>query len=298
MSVLQNIHLRRIQWAIFSPSLLSYPFCAEYVRDEQHRHAIILLLEQLDAVPSPVDEHFLELGYMPMGKYFEQLLFFILEKDPRYEIVLKNYQIKEGNITIGELDLIVKDTVTNELAHWEICLKYYLQSSQTPEHSAMIGPNAKDNLAKKMRKLQEHQMKHSSRPLIQSIINSQHIDIKLFIKGQFFYHFNSKKTLPNSASPNHECGWWCHFSDAKEMLDPILQWTTCNKPNWIGRLETIDQSEFRSANHMFEFLENHFQDKADSLLCIGMKNENGTWKEATRGFIVNNSWPNPIPLNP
>jgi len=144
---LSNIHLRRVYWAIFSPSLLSYPFNAQYIQDDEHGKSVVDLLHRLDANPSNVDTHFTALGHMPMGKYFEQLVFFMLQHDNRYELILANHQVKEGNRTLGELDLILKDTITGLLEHWEICLKYYLQSQPSDEHHVMLGPNAIDNLA-------------------------------------------------------------------------------------------------------------------------------------------------------
>ena len=70
-----------MRWAIFSPSLLAYPFSKGYVQDEEHKESILAMLSDLDKRPGAVDEHFNGLRHMPMGKYFEQLLFFILEKD-------------------------------------------------------------------------------------------------------------------------------------------------------------------------------------------------------------------------
>ena len=225
-----------------------------------------------------------------MGKYFEQLLFFILEKDSRYEIILKNYQIKEENLTIGELDLIVKDTQTNKLEHWEICLKYYLQSSQTSTHSAMLGPDAKDNLARKIKKLTEHQMTLSSHPQILSIINFQPIDIKLFIKGQFFYHFNKKKTPPNYANPDHECGWWCRNNEIDKKITSDFKWCVLEKPNWIGANSFSNSDFLKTSIEMTTHLNRHFSDKKSSILVAGLNLKDGIWSETTRGFIVEEGW--------
>ncbi|MFM1875793.1 MAG: hypothetical protein RL266_1530, partial [Bacteroidota bacterium] len=158
MNSLQNIHLRRIHWAIFSPSLLSYPFSAAYVRDDAHAEAILDVLKQLDEIPDEVDAYFDSLAKLPMGKYFEQLLFYIFEKDERFEVLAKNHQVKQGNETIGEIDLILKDVVNGTYEHWEIALKFYLQSHASDQHDAFIGPNGVDDLAKKMKKLTERQI--------------------------------------------------------------------------------------------------------------------------------------------
>lgn len=292
---LRNIHLRRIQWAIFSPSLLSYPFSANYVQDEQHRSAIIALLEALDAESTAVDEHFASLGNMPMGKYFEQLLFFILEKDDRFEILLKNQQIIEGGRTVGEIDLILKDTKTGEIEHWEIALKFYLQSKPTEDHAAMLGPNAVDNLARKMKKLTEHQLPIKANLSNLALLDNHQVSNKLLLKGQFFYHLCHVQTcniFPNHVNPIHNSGWWCHLSEIEKAIDKNLVWTTLQKPNWIGKMKQHLNLNLLNFNDIKESLKQYFHDNSRAILCVGLKEQNGVWKEHSRGFVVEEDWPN------
>lgn len=250
-------------------------------------------MQQLDSNSQKVNSYFESLGKMPMGKYFEQLLFFILEYDERYEIVLKNHQIVDKKHTVGEIDLILKDTVSGRIGHWELCLKYYLQKIPSVDHEVMLGPNAIDSLDRKMKKLIDHQLTLGNHPKVIELIQSQPIESKLFMKGQFFYHLNNSNIFPKDSNPAHEQGWWCHLSEAEEMLNSDLIWTTIWKPDWIGPTLRYQDAELLSNTQLINSLQNHFQKESHSVFCVGLKEQNGTWSEASRGFVVNNNWPTP-----
>jgi len=288
---IQNIHLRRIHWAIFSPSLLAYPFRTNYFKDEKHEEIVLQKLNELDKKPDLVNAHFNNLGYMPMGKYFEQLLFFILDKDERYEVVLKNHQIKEGNQTIGELDLIVRDLGTNCLEHWEIALKFYLQSNASPNHAQMIGPNAMDNLGRKMEKLTKYQMPLSNHSSVNYLVGVAKTEPKLFMKGQFFYHLGNEVMLPMEANPQHEKHWWCHLSEIEGMINEDFHWCILEKPNWIGIYQASETSRLLSSNQMTKHLISQLNLYGNSILVAGMSLTRFGWTEQTRGFVVSENWP-------
>lgn len=293
---LKNHYLQQVEWAVFSPSLMAKPSPVNYIRDEQHKRSVIALLLRLDEHQTQVDQHFLSLSHMPMGKYFEQLLFFILQRDERYEIILQNHQIVEGKTTVGEIDLVVRDTVSDQLEHWEIALKFYLQSTTGSEQFTMLGPDAKDNLARKIKKLTEHQMTLSSHPQIQHLLKLQSIDCKLFIKGQFFYHLNNRKLMTNDAYPLHDRGWWCLHSEVEQMLNDNLKWAILDKPDWIGSHQTTAGHTLNTPYQLSAFLADHFSHQHQAVFCVGMKESNGIWQEKSRGFVVNNTWPHPMPL--
>ena len=288
---LKNRYLQQVEWAVFSPSLMAKPASANYIRDEKHEKSLVELLLQLDQKPSEVDEHFQSLRHMPMGKYFEQLVIFILEKDERYEIILQNHQIVEEKTTVGEIDLIVRDTVSSQLEHWEIALKFYLQSTPSSEQNVMLGPNAKDNLARKIKKLTEHQMTLSEHPQIEQLIKGQPIERKLFIKGQFFYHLNNKTIVPLGSNPLHDSGLWCFHSEIEKILDDSLKWTIVDKPDWIGNQQTPDISNAINSAQMQLILTEHFERGLKPLLCVGMKRVDKRCIEVSRCFVVNNHWP-------
>lgn len=293
--VLKNIHLHRIHWAITSPSLMAFPVSVDYIRSVDHLDAVMIKLAELDSNPVEVNRYFDNLGKLPMGKYFEQLIFFMIIQDERFELVLSNQQIKDGNITIGEIDLIIKDNVSGNVEHWEICLKFYLQSQQSTDPSLMIGPGAKDNLALKTNKLLNQQLPLSKHASLQHIGETYNIDPKLFMKGQFFYRLNSTKTTPEHSNPIHETGWWCYLSETNDMLNKRLKWTTLRKPEWIGHHHLIDDSSLLSHTQMNDYLKTHFTNSNESILTVGLEETESGWEEQTRGFVVNDKWPHFVP---
>ena len=287
---LQNIHLRRIEWAISSPSLMNYTFCIDYFRDENHKDSVNKLLAELDSNANEVDAHFDGLRHMPMGKYFEQLVFYILDKDPRFELLLTNHQIIEDKTTIGELDVILKDLETNAIEHWELCLKYYLQSEPSLEQRLMLGPGAKDNMKRKVDKLIGHQMQLSKHPSITAVLKTEDIESKLFMKGQLFYHQGKRETIAEGANPNSETHSWCFVSEAEEVLDQSLKWRTISKPSWIGALKQSN-SGLVNQPEMVRQLEAHFRNDTQPIMCVGLKTVDGSCVEASRCFVVPDHWP-------
>ncbi|MBL4587419.1 MAG: DUF1853 family protein, partial [Flavobacteriales bacterium] len=153
------------------------------------------------------------------------------------------------------------------------------------------GPNATDNLNRKLTKLKNHQLRLSEHPEIQSITNNEAIESKLFMKGQLFYHLNNIAILPADVNPLHETGWWCFSSEVKSMLSDNLKWKTIEKPNWIGTTQTTEDSELFSQQQMHEHLTYHFENETSSILLVGLNETHNGWVETTRGFVVNNLWP-------
>mgnify|MGYP002632379165 CR=1 FL=1 len=270
---------------------MNYPFCVEYFRDESHKTSVSELLLELDSNAAEVDAHFNGLRHMPMGKYFEQLVFFVLDKDPRFELLLTNHQIIEDKTTIGELDVILKDMKTNTIEHWELCLKYYLQSEPSLDQRLMLGPGAKDDMDRKVRKLTNHQMKLSEHPSIKSLLGNKKIEPKLFMKGQLFYHLEEKQVIAQDANPNAEMAWWCYQSEIQSQISGNHKWLVINKPDWIGKKLTQSESQLNGANQTIDLLNKHFSVTNNALMLVGLSKIQSNWREKSRGFVVNNNWP-------
>ena len=272
---------------------MNYPFCVDYFRDEAHETSVTELLSELDTNSETVDAHFSSLRHMPMGKYFEQLVLFILDKDPRYKVFLANHQIMDDKRTIGELDIILKDLETGSIEHWELCLKFYLQSKPSTDQQLMLGPGAKDNMDRKVRKLIEHQMKLSEHPSIKYLVGTENIKSKLFMKGQLFYHLGKQKTVAVDTNSFHDYGSWCYISEVNEMLDASLKWITLSKPDWIGTADGY-VSGLLTKREMIQYLEGHFANDSQPVLCAALKTTDKGCIEASRCFVVSNHWPRGI----
>jgi hypothetical protein len=270
---------------------MDYPFFANYFRDNTHKDSVNKLLAELDASSGAVHAHFNGLRHMPMGKYFEQLLLFILDKDSRFEVLLANHQIMDGKRTIGELDIILRDLKSNTVEHWEICLKYYLQSQRTRERQMMLGSGAKDNMDRKVRKLIDHQMKLSQHPSIKYLIGTENIESKLFMKGQLFYHLGQNEIIALDVNPRSETGYWCFHSGLKTMLDKKHKYLIITKPNWIEKQLLESDTELDSLSKITNKINVYFNTESKALLLVGLSETPNGWKEQTRGFVVADGWP-------
>jgi hypothetical protein len=115
----------------------------------------------LNTLPYTQDEVIQTLGTnskkLRLGHQLECYFQFLIENS-YYETLTSNLQIIVDKITIGELDFILRDTITNQLIHVEIATKFYLYDPTfEDELKRWIGPNRKDSLLQKMDKLQKKQ---------------------------------------------------------------------------------------------------------------------------------------------
>lgn len=282
-----QLHRRRMKWAVSSPTLLDLPECHDFCSNHDHLNSLLAAIDQ--CAPFERDQ-----PNGRMGKYFEQLVIEAIKLDPTKELILSNLPILEGKITVGEIDLIIHDLELDEFQHWEIALKFYLQTKEGEALDLMIGPNAKDDLDRKIRKLFEKQLPLSDHLVVQEICaihGIERLSKKLFLKGMFFYHGGTTKVFPKDVNPEHQVGWWIHLREMSDFLAPHLSWCICHKPDWIGPLQLADDNSLMTKNQMLSWINSEFESSQRSLLLIGMKKENDRWIEASRGFVVSDEWP-------
>src|SRR5690554_5676651 len=89
-----------------------------------------------------------KLKSLPLGKYAEELLVIYFKQHNSYHLLGNNIQLIEDNKTIGEIDFLLKDQITQEYIHLEFALKYYLKV-QWKGQLIFLGPNVNDQLRKK-----------------------------------------------------------------------------------------------------------------------------------------------------
>ncbi len=287
---LENLHLRRIFWALEQPSFLNLPETVNYYRSEAHREEVHQTLLQLDQNQAAVNDFFENLGAMPMGRYFEQLIFFILDHDSEYEVLWQNKQIiTDKGITIGELDLVLKNS-EQVIEHWEIALKYYLQVKNSSDHRWYIGPSRKDFLAKKMRKLYDHQLalgKHS-----QVIEAFGSIPSKLFLKGELYFPIGDpERVFPESYQAKTRSYCSIAFKDLKSLSAEGSYFKILYKPDWIGKYESKKALTLLSFPQLKKALSAAFDQTFRPQLIAVIEANGPYFKEVNRYFILPQNWP-------
>lgn len=84
---------------------------------------------------------------LPLGKLNEYIFGQLLRATNRFEVKGQNLQFVVRGVTIGEIDFLLFDKLTQRLVHLEIATKVYLKKKNN-----WVGPNLKDSLALKKEK--------------------------------------------------------------------------------------------------------------------------------------------------
>jgi hypothetical protein len=133
-----------------------------------------------------------------LGKLIEQFVLWELEKGESTEVLKSNVQVFSKQITIGELDCLVKQL--GDYIHLEIIYKFYLYDPSIPEElQRWIGPNRNDSLVQKLNKLKEKQLPllfHEEAAHLLHEMNLKATDFKqkVYFKAQLFVPFDLKES--------------------------------------------------------------------------------------------------------
>jgi hypothetical protein len=272
--------VRDLYWAINSPSLIS---TAELTHWQDQSASFTQQLDQLDKYPKPLLDWLtkaLPSNRPPrLGQYFESLWHYYFHQHPNYQLITHNLQIKSPeNITLGELDLVVKDRQRDCVMHIELAVKFYLalphlyraELSTVDNLEAYIGPGLKDRLIDKFYHTLRHQLPLSSSDIVKSM--GIHIDeMHAIFKGRLF--------LP-----------WCNLSSDQPIwlsqhqlkyLPDNLIYQTLTRSEWFAakQLSTL-------ATQSKEELLSQTLDRPTQIAAINRISKS----EGRRFFVVPNDW--------
>ncbi|MBN8411347.1 DUF1853 family protein [Halomonas cupida] len=253
---------RDLAWLLEAPDLVRSRWGGRPTLDElglhtrKARHQ--LLLQALDPLPiATTDTH---LGSLPrLGQYHEALWQFLLATAPGTELVAHNVPIREDRRTLGELDLLYRDTAGG-LIHLEVAIKYFLGLPEGPgrqdDTSRWIGPGGLDSLALKLTHLERHQLALLSTPHRRQLLNEalasskgrsggatnptpveDTIKARLAMPGVLFYPWQHHMPPPRQANDHVLEGIWCHWRHWGELCrqHDTLRFGAClTKPHWLA----------------------------------------------------------------
>lgn len=136
--------------------------------------------------------------HIRLGKLTEQFVLFELERDESVQLLRSNVQVFRDQITIGELDCLIRQSEV--YIHLEMVYKFYLYDPSIPtELERWVGPNRNDSLVLKLDKLKEKQLPLLYHPETKKILNG--LDLlpsefvqRLYFRAQLFVPFNALKS--------------------------------------------------------------------------------------------------------
>ena len=98
-------------------------------------------------------------GNVRLGHLTERVLAEAIRASENFRLLAENIQLVVDKRTIGELDFIVEDLSNGRILHLELAYKFYLCDPRISTEPVMqwIGPNRRDSLSEKLKKLKEKQ---------------------------------------------------------------------------------------------------------------------------------------------
>lgn len=289
--------VRDLAWVVASPPLLAPTSGAIHWLDstacrqlyDQHD----VWFAALDANPTALLASLDAQRDRRLGRYFETLLSFWLQSpaNTRYRLIAQNLPIRAQGITLGELDFLVQDRLTDELQHWEVAVKFYLGIEASGDLQHWIGPGQKDRLDLKLAHLQTHQLQlprsAAGRAVLQALGLPEPTPVCL-LKGRLFYPYAALRSdwAPTQAAADHLQGWW-QTTDAflASAVQRALRWVQLPKPHWFTSVQPpTELTPSLAAHELVASLQNQPVDQAIAVM--------GSYEgvEVTRGFLVANTW--------
>jgi hypothetical protein len=272
---LEDPHVRDLAWAIERPCLkLPQQIEDEYwlhltpvshgfgARDDYERW-----LRALDRDPRALYDFIAARGPQSqrrVGYYFEALLGFHCQNAPMLELVAQNVAIRDGGVTLGELDLLYRRG--KKTIHCEAAIKFYLA-----HQGEWVGPNKRDRLRKKVAKLLHHQAPLCQKPLAQRVLEAQGITVdhsEVVLLGYLFERGQPETT-------RHFWNTKSALLSAREQRDDLR---VLVKPHWLAP---------PTASH----LEQAKPLDRNTRLPVQLLRLDQNRQVAGRGFCVSDSWP-------
>lgn len=179
-------------------------------------------------------------GNPRLGFLYQHLCSKFFENSDHYTIELEELQLNDSNgQTIGAIDLILKNSQTNKREHWEVAIKFYLLHQGT-----WFGPNAHDQLDKKLDRMLSHQLKMSnSKEFLVQRPEMNNLSKHLLLQGRLYINpFSSELTpthcLGYEIDPSQISGYWCYEHQWELINEPLFE---LDKQYWATGLEQFEQ---------------------------------------------------------
>lgn len=164
-------------------------------------------------------------GNTRLGFYYQWLWQQLIIHHPDYSLIGEEIQLQWQQQTVGAIDFLVHNRRSDEIEHWEVAIKFYLSfQHQWP------GPNANDNLDKKINRMIDHQLQLTDHPAFKHLNDHYPSQRRLIMQGRLFNAWpNSQSGSDMPINPTGFKGHWCYCSQATALELKVLE-----KRQWIA----------------------------------------------------------------
>jgi len=259
---------RDLEWLIHSPDLLSADAGVPLAKWPD---AVLKAIEQwlIQERDAPcVIHHAFSSPYRRLGLYAEALLGEALKHAPvqllaqhaAVHLVNPHKGSQSARQTVGELDYVWRDELSQQIWHWELAVKLYLYLPATVTFSGGLdqfaGLQRRDTLARKTTRLRDHQLVLSSLPTVSAMLGAPVNEAAAYLKGWLFYPLSGPYwddyALPDCATrrmlnPQHLKGWWLTETAFRERLNQsqprhgaaAWRWRVVPRLQWLAPQQAI-----------------------------------------------------------
>lgn len=303
LHTLQDAAVRDLAWIIGSPGLAdaTYPPYAGHVIDdawciEQLKNSVAWL-NVLDKNPAALHQFIAARPTRRLGHYFETLIRFWLSHHPDIRIIAANLQVMDASRTMGEYDLLIR--TAHYTSHWEVAVKFYLQTATPATSHTFLGPGGHDRLDLKLTRIFQQQLRLGSTASgLAALPDGVALDkTQAFIKGYLFYPVSSSATAPGAnelpgVSASHLSGWWIRHGQTPLPLHQInTGWIILPRLRWLAPVRLAQGADVQTYAGMCHTLTEHFKTTDEALLLATLqRDQENIWHEETRGFVVHRQW--------
>ncbi len=227
-----------------------------------------------------------------LGLYFERLYECLLTELLGWQLLAKNVQIRGATgRTLGELDFVVRNPFTGQVEHHEVAVKFYLGYRSEHDEVLWYGPNTRDRLDLKTRRLLEHQSTLSQLPetlaALESLGIREPVTPRIFMPGYLFHPPGPSLELPDTVPEHHLRGQWQFQREG--IAEDTRLWVPLNKPDWLGPWSQESEPDAGEAEAVLTDVATHGRPWLFARLV--RDDRAGLWVEADRLFVVPDGWP-------
>ena len=225
-----------------------------------------------------------------VGQQFELMINQYLECHPYITDIKRNIQIYNQKITLGELDSIFQ--MDQQWFHLEMAVKFYLKLGSSGQLEDWVGPNLKDNLGKKWRRMLNHQSQLTCLDESKSYLSDMQISEitpLVWVKGSLFQHpQDQSNSYPYPINPSHSRGWWVRKAELVKHLNSsglAGGYIVPSKPNWLTPI-----AQYKGRTLTLAQLQSRVRDFKQPELIWCVLGEGASRQIISRGFVVPDDW--------
>lgn len=252
-------------------------------------------LADLDRRPDELERWMTRHRSPRLGHHAEALMEFWLRRAPGIRFIAGRQTITDGGQTRGDLDLLFEDDVRGQRVHWELAVKFYLRATPSPDWDQWIGPDSRDRLDLKLRRIIDQQLPLGRHPLATHGASGA-VQSEAFLRGWLFTPPGSDGPSATGSAQGHGRGWWLRHGERDvPATSRASRFAVLPRLAWMppARLKPGGTPPV-SGNEVAQHLDRHFRTAIDAVLITEVQRDReGWWAEVARGFVVHPTWPRP-----